>query len=73
MLGNLHRTEGNLDDAQQAYKAAQTIWLERGQMKTHHFNGACLYKLGCVAHPLFIAPHICIALFPYSLLVVLGF
>lgn len=49
VLGNLSRAEGDLARSQQEYSRAQQVWLEKGQMRTHHFNGACMYKLGCVA------------------------
>ena len=28
---------------------AKDVWLSCGGYVTHHFNGACEYKLGCVA------------------------
>lgn len=49
VLGNLCRAEREFEAAQQQYSKAQSVWLDCGQMKTHPFNGACLYKLGCVA------------------------
>ncbi|KAM3514475.1 hypothetical protein MY11210_001919 [Beauveria gryllotalpidicola] len=47
--GNVSRAERNLDGAQDEFLHAQQVWLKGGQMANHHFIGACLYKLGCVA------------------------
>lgn len=52
VLGNLRRAGMDFDTARQEYSKAQAVWLDCGSMKTHHFNGACLYKLGCVAFDL---------------------
>lgn len=49
VLGNLRRAENKFEGAQQEYSKAQSVWLDCGQMRTHQFNSACLYKLGCVA------------------------
>lgn len=35
--------------ARKQFSMAQNVWIERGQLRTHHFNGACVYKLGCIA------------------------
>lgn len=47
--GNIGRAEGDFARAQEEYTQAHRVWLEKGLVRTHHFNGACLYKLGCVA------------------------
>jgi hypothetical protein len=51
-LGCLERRQQHLIDAQNMYENAQEVWLKGGKMKTHHFNGACTYKLGCMAYEL---------------------
>ncbi len=52
MVGNLERSEGNFEKAREVFKEAQILWLERGNTLTHLFDGACLFKLGCVAYDL---------------------
>ncbi|KAK8148004.1 hypothetical protein G3M48_000594 [Beauveria asiatica] len=47
--GNVNRAERNLEEAQADFLRAQQVWLKGGQMPNHHFIGACLYKIGCVA------------------------
>ncbi|KAJ6780996.1 hypothetical protein PWT90_09037 [Aphanocladium album] len=47
--GNIGRAEGDFARAREEYTHAQRVWLDKGLILTHHFNGACLYKLGCVA------------------------
>lgn len=49
VLGNVNRAEKNFNDAGKEYRTAQRVWLAKGQMRARHFNGACIYKLGCVA------------------------
>lgn len=47
-MGCLARTEGDLESLNREYAAAKDIWTEDDNSRTHHFYGACLYKLGCV-------------------------
>ncbi|KAK4206659.1 hypothetical protein QBC37DRAFT_476860 [Rhypophila decipiens] len=54
VLGTLSRRSKEYPTAAQAYYKAQKMWLQGGNrdLQTHHFNGACMYKLGCVADDL---------------------
>ncbi|KAM7186416.1 hypothetical protein V8F33_011809 [Rhypophila sp. PSN 637] len=47
--GTLYRRSEDHQAAEEAYCEAQKAWLQGGNLQTHHFNGACMYKLGCVA------------------------
>ncbi|RSL45339.1 hypothetical protein CEP54_014315 [Fusarium duplospermum] len=47
--GTLERRQGNLEASKEAYTEAQQVWILGGKLKTHHFNGACMYKLGCIS------------------------
>ncbi|KAM0195695.1 hypothetical protein ACHAPI_006247 [Fusarium lateritium] len=48
----LDRSLKSLDSAAEKFQKAQEAWLNGGKMKTHQFNAACLYRLGCVADDL---------------------
>ncbi|KAF4997491.1 hypothetical protein FGRMN_3855 [Fusarium graminum] len=48
----LDRRLGDLSNAAEKFQKAQEAWLDGGKMKTHQFNAACLYRLGCVADDL---------------------
>lgn len=49
MIASVLRAEGKLEKASKEYTAAQDAFLQGGKLHTHHFNSACMYKLGCVA------------------------
>ncbi|KAM7219457.1 hypothetical protein V8F06_005191 [Rhypophila decipiens] len=51
---NIGRRSKEYPTAAQAYYKAQKMWLQGGNrdLQTPHFNGACMYKLGCVADDL---------------------
>ena len=49
MRANLYRKEAAAEMAKEEFLNAQNAWLKSSQLVTHHFNGACEYKLGCVA------------------------
>lgn len=46
----MSRTEKDLNLAAQHYEKARVVWTAHGQALTHEIMGACLYKLGCIAH-----------------------
>jgi hypothetical protein len=52
VLGNLERGKKDFAAARAAYTRAQGVWISGAKIKTHHFSGACMYKLGCVADDL---------------------
>jgi len=52
MEGNLLRRTKKHQEAKSAYLRAQEAWLAGGRLRTHHFNGACMYKLGCISDDL---------------------
>lgn len=41
-----------LERAKAAYARAQEVWISGGKLEIHHFNGACMYKLGCISDEL---------------------
>ncbi|KAJ3535232.1 hypothetical protein NM208_g7220 [Fusarium decemcellulare] len=47
--GTLERRQQKFKTSKEAYLRAQQVWVSGGKLKTHHFNGACMYKLGCVS------------------------
>ncbi|OAA57162.1 Tetratricopeptide-like helical [Cordyceps fumosorosea ARSEF 2679] len=48
-LGNLARRVEEFEKAHEEYANARQLWRHGTRLDTHHFHGACLYKLGCVA------------------------
>ncbi|KAK0624769.1 hypothetical protein B0T17DRAFT_531004 [Bombardia bombarda] len=52
IVGLLERKKNNYAAAREAFQEVESGWLAGGGQKTHHFYGACLYKLGCVANDL---------------------
>ncbi|KAI0872529.1 hypothetical protein GGS24DRAFT_467087 [Hypoxylon argillaceum] len=49
VVASVFRAEGKLMEARSEYIAAQESFLHGGKLQTHHFNAACMYKIGCVA------------------------
>ncbi|KAK1770188.1 hypothetical protein QBC33DRAFT_530334 [Phialemonium atrogriseum] len=47
-LANIERRRNKHTAAKEGYEKARSIWVSGGQLETHQFNGACMYKLGCV-------------------------
>jgi hypothetical protein len=48
-LGMVERYDRNYEAAESHFMEAQNLWLEGDQMRSDPFNGACMYRLGCVA------------------------
>lgn len=41
--------EKNYSVAEHLFVEAQTLWISRDKAQTSHFNGACMYRIGCCA------------------------
>ncbi|KAI1122604.1 NB-ARC and TPR domain protein [Nemania abortiva] len=48
-LGTLDRYDRNYDSAESHYMEAQNKWLTGDNLRSDPFNGACSYRMGCVA------------------------
>lgn len=48
-LGTIDRYDRKYEAAEANFMAAQNDWWRGENMRSHPFNGACMYRLGCVA------------------------
>lgn len=48
-LGSIDRYDRKYEAAEANFMAAQNNWWKGEKLRSHPFNGACMYRLGCVA------------------------
>ncbi|KAL9044436.1 MAG: hypothetical protein Q9214_002424, partial [Letrouitia sp. 1 TL-2023] len=47
-LGTIDRFDQKLESAEAHFMQAQNLWVKGDQLRTHPFNAACMYKMGCM-------------------------
>ncbi len=48
-LGTVDRVERKYEPAEAHFMEALNLWVNGNQMRSDPFNGACMYRLGCIA------------------------